>query len=122
MYAIRSYYGKLADHDHIKLAIEAHKDCIVEKPDDALRVIQELYPLVGCCYDPSHFTMQDIALYRTRALLDYTYHVHARDASVGNMQEVHKKGAVDFEWLYDSLKECDYKGFVSIEYFNQFVV
>jgi sugar phosphate isomerase/epimerase len=114
------YLGKTAMEQGIKLAIEPHKDSIVEKPDDVLRVIQDLYPLVGCCYDPSHFVMQDIPSYQTRALLDYTYHVHIRNAAHNQMQAKMEDGLVDMQWVYDSLKECDYNQFLSIEYFNEF--
>ena len=112
--------GEMAARFDLRLSLEPHKDCIIENPEDALKLLKDVYPLVGCCYDPSHFAMQGIALEKMRELLDYTYHVHIRNASLGKMQEVSDKGLVDFRWLYTSLLECGYDQYLAIEYFNQF--
>ena len=112
--------GKMAARHDIRLSLEPHKDCIIENPGDALSLIKEVFPHAGCCYDPSHFTMQGIDLENTRGLLDYTYHVHIRNASIGKMQEVSEKGLVDYRWLYESLLECGYDQYLAIEYFNLF--
>lgn len=112
--------GEIACRNNIRLSIEPHKDCVIENPEDALCLLKEVYPSVGCCYDPSHFVMQGIDLHKTRDLIEYTYHVHVRNAAVSKMQEVTEKGIVNFKWLYDALKESTYDQYVTVEYFNDF--
>ena len=43
-------------------------------------------------------------------------HVHLRDAAPGELQTHFGKGAVDFDWLFNSLKDRGYQGHFSIEY------
>ena len=106
-------------HD-VTLSLEGHQGSILENPKDALRMMKNLWPSVGFTYDPSHFTMQGISLKETEPILDYTMHVHVRNASLGKMQDTMENGIVDFHWLISALKACSYDGAVSIEYFSGF--
>lgn len=82
--------------------------------------MEDFWPGIGYTYDPSHFVMADIPLIRTEDLLDYTSHVHMRNASSGKMQDTMANGTVDIEWLVSSLKAHGYEGALSIEYFRDF--
>ena len=104
----------------ITLSVEGHQGSILENPDAAYQFMQSLWPDVGFSYDPSHWVMQDIDLPSTEPLLDFTYHVHVRNAALNKMQETMAKGNVDFEWLVNALGKVDYKGAISIEYFSDF--
>jgi sugar phosphate isomerase/epimerase len=64
--------------------------------------------------------MGDIPLRRTEGLLDYTVHVHVRNASLGKMQDTMANGNMDIEWLVSALKAHGYEGALSIEYFRDF--
>lgn len=107
--------GKLGDGT---LSFEPHQGAVVEKPADALRMAQALWPKVGITYDPSHFAMQEIPLPQTEAMLEYTVHVHVRDAGPGRMQVPMGEGTVDFAWLIRALEERNYQGPVAIEYLD----
>jgi sugar phosphate isomerase/epimerase len=102
----------------IRLSFEPHSGAVVEKPADALYMVKRLWPEVGVTYDPSHFVMQtDIGLLtETEPLLEYSVHVHVRNASPGKMQVGMDEGMVDFAWLVTALRERGYEGAVAIEY------
>jgi sugar phosphate isomerase/epimerase len=112
--------GPLAGARNVTLSIEGHQGSLLERPDAALRMMEALWPSVGFTYDPSHWAMQRISLIETERLLRYTYHVHVRNAKPSAMQASMGEGTVDFEWLIQALRECEYTGAVSIEYFNGF--
>jgi sugar phosphate isomerase/epimerase len=104
----------------VTLGVEAHQGSILEDPKEALHTIRQVWPAAGLTYDPSHFIMQGIPLSETEPLLDYSVHVHVRNASPGNMQETMLEGVVDFPWLIWALEKNGYTGPVTIEYFRGF--
>ena len=104
----------------VSLSVEGHQGSLLEKPADGLRLMEALWPAVGFTYDPSHFVMQEIPLQETEQLLDYTVHVHVRNASPGNMQATMDEGSVDFAWLVSALRERGYQGGVAIVHFSGF--
>jgi sugar phosphate isomerase/epimerase len=102
----------------VGLSFEAHASSLLEDPEEALPVLRDLWPRVGLTFDPSHFVMRDIPTARMEPLLDYTAHVHVRNASSGNMQDTVENGSVDFEWLVQALRRRGYKGALTIEHFG----
>ena len=102
------------------VSLEGHANTVIEEPKIALNVIKRFWPAIGYTYDPSHFVMRDIDLRRTERLLDYTAHVHIRNASSGKMQDTMVNGKVDIEWLVNALKAHNYEGALTIEYFGDF--
>ncbi len=108
----------LAGDRSVRLTFEPHYGAVVEKPADALYMARRLWPDVGITYDPSHFVMQeDIeSPAESEALLDYTTHVHVRNAAPGKMQTPMDEGVVDFAWLAEALRKRHYAGAVAIEY------
>lgn len=123
---LRTMHAHLVELAEIKgnrdltIGLEGHAHTLVEKPAEALAAMKDLWPAVGYTYDPSHPELQGIPLAATEALLDYTVHVHVRNASLGNMQETMAAGTVDFAWLIAALKDHGYDGALSIEYFSGF--
>ena len=102
----------------VGLSFEAHAGTLLEDPEQALPVLRDLWPKVGLTFDPSHFVMRDMPVARMEPLLDYTAHVHVRNASSGNMQDSVEKGSVDFPWLVQALKRRGYTGALAIEHFG----
>jgi sugar phosphate isomerase/epimerase len=102
------------------VSLEGHANTVIEESEVALDIIKRSWPDIGYTYDPSHFVMGDIPLRRTEGLLDYTVHVHVRNASLGKMQDTMANGKVDIEWLVSALKAHNFKGALSIEYFGDF--
>jgi sugar phosphate isomerase/epimerase len=105
---------------NISISVEPHHGAILEKPAEALRLVRAFWPAIGITYDPSHFCMQDIPLPETAPLLEFTTHVHVRNASSGQMQDTMENGKVDLKWLISALKDHKYDGPMAIEYFRDF--
>jgi len=110
----------LKKDSNISISVEAHKNTIIEKPENTLKFLELVWPDFGLTYDPSHFTMQGIKVEDTIHLFDYIEHVHLRNAAPDKMQETMKEGEVNFEDLIDVLKQNNYDGALSIEYFKGF--
>ncbi|MHC5034300.1 MAG: sugar phosphate isomerase/epimerase family protein [Planctomycetota bacterium] len=108
----------LAEDRSTTLSFEAHVGSVVEKPAEALRMAESLWPAVGVSYDPSHFAMQEIPFEDTEPLLEYAVHVHVRNASPGRMVAPMAEGTVDFPRLVAALNERRYEGAVAIEYLD----
>lgn len=100
----------------MRLTFEPHQGAVVEDPAVARRLVEALWPQVGIAYDPSHFVMQEIPLEATAPLLDYTTHVHVRNAAPGQMQAPLARGTVDFPWLVAAWRQRGYAGPVVLEY------
>ncbi len=98
------------------IGLEAHFGSFLENPADTLRFARAVWPHVGVTYDPSHFVMQGIRFAVTKALLDFTVHVHVRDAALGKMQVDMGTGDIDIPELVSALKTCGYQGAVSLEH------
>lgn len=111
---------RLRESRRSTLSLEAHAGSLLEKPADALRMVRGLWPAAGLTYDPSHFVMQGVPLRETEPLLDYTAHVHVRNASPDNMQAAMADGEADFAWMIPALRAHGYDGAVTIEYFSGF--
>jgi sugar phosphate isomerase/epimerase len=115
-----SWLTELKGSRDVRLTFEPHVGSAAEKPADALLLAQRLWPEVAVTYDPSHFAMQPELpfLADTEPLLDYTAHVHVRNAALGRIQAPMAEGSVDFAWLVAALNRRGYDGFVAIEYLD----
>lgn len=111
---------KLSAGSGVTLSLEAHQGTIIEKPEKTLELIGKIWPDAGLTFDPSHYTMQGYSMEETEALLDYTVHVHVRNAALNEMQATMEEGAVDFAALAEALRKRNYKGALSMEYFSGF--
>jgi len=111
---------ELTGNRDVRLSFEPHSGSPAEKPADALYLAKRLWPEVGITYDPSHFEMQPdiVSLQETEPLLDYTVHVHVRNAAIGRMQAPMDEGTVDFAWLVTALEKRNYTGALAIEYLD----
>ncbi len=73
-------------------------------------------PEMPLVYDPTHYVMQGMDVSDTEWLMDNAVHVHLRDAAPDVLQTHFGDGAVDFDWLFNALKDHGYQGHFSIEY------
>ena len=120
---MREHLAALADlrgDRTLTIGLEGHAHTLIEKPDAAIAMIESLWPAVGYTYDPSHPELQGIPLPQTEPLLDWTCHVHIRNASLDHMQDTMADGTLDVAWVVDALRRHGYGGAVTIEYFNDF--
>jgi sugar phosphate isomerase/epimerase len=104
----------------LRLTFEPHYGSPAEEPAQALALVRRVWPEVGVAYDPSHFAMHPavVSLAETEPLLDYTQHVHVRNAAPGRMQTPMDEGTVDFAWLVAALRKRGYAGALAIEYLD----
>jgi len=96
-------------------ALELHVRSPFETFEQARRLLEAM-PDIPLVYDPSHFVMQGIDLRETEWLMDNARHTHLRDAAPGQLQMPFGKGAVNFDWVLQALKDRGYLGNFSIEY------
>jgi len=112
--------AEIRGDSEVTVSLEGHANTLIEKPTEAAAVLKGVWPEVGYTYDPSHPELQGVPLAETEGLLDYTYHVHVRNASLGEMQDTMDAGTVDFAWVVSALGKRGYDGALSIEYFSRF--
>lgn len=104
------------DGDDVTIAFEPHANSVAETYD-AMRAFLREVPGLQVTYDPSHFVKMGWELRESEFLFERTGNVHLRDAVLGELQAPPGKGAVDFRWVIEKLKEYGYEGTASIEYF-----
>ena len=87
--------GKFADDHGVRLCIEMHPGNMVFRPDQLLRLRDEVGPVVGCNLDPSHLIWQGMDVTEViRTLGDTIYHAHAKDSRV-DARNVRVNGILD---------------------------
>ncbi len=108
---------KIADEQQKELAIETHVGSVAEEYEDALKMV-EAAPGLRIAYDPSHFVMKELVLAESEPLIEYTAHVHLRNAVPGNFQAAMNVGILDFDWVLNTLRKHGYTDCISIEYLD----
>jgi sugar phosphate isomerase/epimerase len=120
---------KYAEKKNIKIGMENHSGGIACKAEQAAKVCQEISSkYLGIIYEPGNLfgALED---YKKGFEIqkDYIVYVHLKDGYphyFGNDEyapqrlfcTVFGKGELDIPWILQSLKETDYRGFVSVEY------
>jgi sugar phosphate isomerase/epimerase len=99
----------------VTFALELHVRSPFETPSQA-RALCDAMPEMPLVYDPTHYVMQGLDISDTEWVMDHAVHVHLRDAAPGEIQTHFGAGAVDFDWLFNTLKDRGYQGHFSIEY------
>ena len=99
----------------LRVSIEAHLESVVEQPEQALALVEEV-PGLQFTLDYSHFIAGGIPAERVHPLLPHAGHFHARQASPGHLQRPHDQGTIDFADIVQRLKELAYAGRICVEY------
>jgi sugar phosphate isomerase/epimerase len=87
--------GKLAESHGCRLCFEMSPSDMVFNPASLLRLRDEVGPVIGCNFDPSHLFWQQIdPLEAIHVLGPAIYHVHAKDTRVSE-REVRVNGVLD---------------------------
>lgn len=75
--------GEVAEAHGCRLCFEMHPNDILHNPAALQRLRDEVGPVVGCNFDPSHLFWQGIdPIEAMRAVAPMMYHVHAKDTQV----------------------------------------
>jgi sugar phosphate isomerase/epimerase len=76
-------HASIAEAHGCRLCFEMQPGDVVYNPETLLRLRDQIGPVVGCNFDPSHLFWQGIdPLEALRRLGDAVYHVHAKDTLV----------------------------------------
>jgi sugar phosphate isomerase/epimerase len=88
-------HGRIAESHGCRLCFEMHPGDVVYNPATLMRLREEVGPVIGCNFDPSHLFWQGIdPLEALRFLGDAVYHVHAKDTEV-QQHHVRVNGILD---------------------------
>ncbi len=104
----------IAGDEGIRFNIEPHKDSIVEKPQDALRLAREVEGLTYTL-DYAHFAGQGIPQKDAMALHEFTAHMHGKQARRGYMKSFFHTGTIDFEPILRDLTRRQWDGVIAME-------
>jgi sugar phosphate isomerase/epimerase len=75
--------GEVAEAHGCRLCFEMHPNDVVHNPAGLQRLREEIGPVIGCNFDPSHLFWQGIdPIEAMRAVAPMMYHVHAKDTQV----------------------------------------
>ena len=75
--------GDVAEAHGCRLCFEMHPNDVLHNPAALQRLHEEIGPVVGCNFDPSHLFWQGIdPIEAMRAVAPMMYHVHAKDTQV----------------------------------------
>jgi sugar phosphate isomerase/epimerase len=104
--------AKAAD---LRLSIEPHLDSMIETPEDALKLLDEIDGL-EITLDWAHMVCQGARHKDIESLLPKSRHVQLRQAAKNKLQTPFDKGKIDLEKVWTALVEAEYDGVVSVEY------
>ena len=109
---------KLAKQAGVALTIEPHVHSYLESPTLALELLQAV-PGLRLTLDYAHFHCLGFTQEEIDVLAPYASHIHLRQAAAGALQRKLDQGTLNFPALLGTLREVDYKGYLSIEYVHQ---
>jgi sugar phosphate isomerase/epimerase len=73
----------IAEAHGCRLCFEMHPNDVLHNPAALLRLNEQIGPVIGCNFDPSHLFWQGIdPIEAMRAVAPLMYHVHAKDTQV----------------------------------------
>lgn len=99
----------------VRTRIEPHIGSLVSTPELAARMVAEV-PGLALSLDPTHFTMQAIAVERIVPLAPLADHVHLRGSRPGDLQVAWERNEGDLEAVLVALAAAGYDGALCVEY------
>jgi sugar phosphate isomerase/epimerase len=110
-----SWRVEVARSTQLRISIEPHLGSIVEQPEMALRLLEEV-PGLELTLDYSHFVYQGVLERDVEPLLPHARHLHARGARQNKLQTTLRDNTIDYERILDLMLETRYDGYIGIEY------
>ncbi len=99
----------------LRISIEPHLDSVAQKPDTALKIIEQV-PGLSLTLDWAHMVCQDVFHDDISALLPHTRHVQMRQAARAQLQLPLERGRIDLARVVESLHHAGYSDGVCVEY------
>lgn len=107
----------IAKANDVILTIEPHVHSYLESPTLVLELLEQVS--VKLTLDYAHFVALGYRQEEIDKLLPHAAHIHLRQARAGALQAKLEQGTINFPAVLASLKEQNYKGYLSIEYVHQ---
>ena len=107
----------IADDAGVQLNVEPHTGSLIEGPEAALRMADEV-PGLGFTLDYAHFAQRGIPQERVYPLHARTRHMHARQARPGCGGCAAEDGTIDFGGIIGKLRAADWDGVIAMEFFG----
>ncbi len=95
--------------------IEPHLDSICAEVD-SVRLLLDAAPGLTLTLDYGHFITAGEISEQVHRLLPFASHIHVRGGAPGRLQTSVDENTIDFRGMLAGLKECDYEGFLALEY------
>lgn len=105
----------LTEDRDLRVSFELHMDSAVTKPEQAHTLLAAV-PGLSLTLDVAHLVVQGLHWRTAADLLEYTAHVHVRQAAKGKLQTDFATGTIDLSEVVADLQAADYHGAISIEY------
>ena len=109
----------LTENTDLRVSFELHMDSSITKPEQA-QLLMKAVPGLSLTLDITHLVVQDIEWDVIKSLLEFTAHLHVRQAAPGKLQTAFDDGVVDMRQLIEDLIAADYHGVVTVEYMTTF--
>lgn len=109
----------LTENSDLRISFELHMDSSITKAEDALLLLQAV-PGLSLTLDVTHLVVQGIDWDVIKSLLEFTAHLHVRQAAPGKLQTTFEQGVVDMKRLINDLIAADYHGVITVEYMTTF--
>jgi sugar phosphate isomerase/epimerase len=109
----------VTEDNDLRISFEPHLDSAAVTPEQAMLLL-EAVPGLSLTLDIAHLVKQGIGWRDTKALFEYTAHVHIRQARPDHLQTPYQKGKIDIERLLRDLVKSNYHGVITVEYMRTF--
>lgn len=103
------------ENSDFRVSFELHMDSAVTTKENAIRLM-EAVPGLSLTLDISHLIVQGAKWAVVQSLLEYTAHLHIRQATKKQLQSHFAQGEVDFSQLIKDLVAANYHGMLTVEY------
>jgi sugar phosphate isomerase/epimerase len=107
----------IAEAAGVALNVEPHTGSLIEEPEAALRMADEV-PGLGFTLDYAHFAQRGIPQERVYPLHARTRHMHARQARPGRGGCAVEDGTIDFGAIVERLAASEWDGVIAMEFFG----
>jgi sugar phosphate isomerase/epimerase len=102
----------------VTLTVEPHIGGLLSTPALTLALLDQV-PGLKLTLDYAHFICMGFTQDQIDPLAPYAAHLHMRQARPGALQAKWGEGTIDFGAMIACLRDCDYQGYLSIEYVHQ---
>jgi sugar phosphate isomerase/epimerase len=113
-----SWRTDYAAQKEITLSVEAHIGSVADTPQKAVELLTKTKGLT-LTLDYSHFIKNGSAQVEIDPLLQFTSHIHLRNAAKGSSQTIFQESEIDWLQVIQKIKQFKYSGALTLEFCSQ---